>query len=187
MNRMFGASRSPGFTLIELMMVLAISAVLLLLAAPGMRGLVDSNRIRTETHRLMSALNLARSEAILRNSPVSLCPSSFAATGVARCNGVYSDGWIIFLNPDKDRNVDALTDEVIMAFEAFPKGYTLTNRAGDIPASEVINYLPDGSSRRNRTLMICPPRGSTVQSRSIVMNIVGRPRAESGGAQCPAV
>jgi len=78
-----------GVTLIELMIVLAIIAITLLMAVPSMQSLVHSNQLRTQATRLMTAMNLVRSEAIARNLPVSMCPSSLAITGEAICTSAY--------------------------------------------------------------------------------------------------
>ena len=184
MDRMSLQSPLSGFTLLELMIVLVVLAVLLVAGVPSMQTLLHRNRLRTEAGRLLAAINMARSEAVMRNSPVSICPSSMTDSGAAICSGIYADGWIVFSNPGKDRVVDPDTDEVLRVFAGLPTGYTLTNRAGTRNALELINYLPDGSSRRNRTLLICPHRRSTVAPLSIVINIVGRPRLARNWGQC---
>ncbi|MFT5709774.1 MAG: type IV fimbrial biogenesis protein FimT [Halioglobus sp.] len=175
---------TTGFTLIELMAVLAVLAITLSLAVPGMQRTVSNTRLRAEANRLLSALNLARSEAIGRNGLVSVCPSSFASDGVARCSRSYADGWIVFTNRDKDRVVDEGSDEIIRVFSGLPSGYSLTNKAGTIDAYELISYYPDGSSRKNRTLMICPAGAYSAASWSVVMNLVGRPRIAKGWGEC---
>jgi len=175
-----------GLTLVELMVVLVVLAATLSAGAPSMQKMLHKNRVRSEASRLLSAINLARSEAVMRNLPVSMCPSTMAVTGEPVCSGVYSGGWIVFSNADKDRVVDAGTDEVLKVFEGLPRGYTLTNRAGTRAALELINYLPDGSSHRNRTLLVCSPAGAPVQPLSIVINIVGRPRLARDWGECPA-
>lgn len=174
-----------GLTLIELMLALVVLAILAAATAPSMRGLLQGNQLRLESHRLLAALNLARSEAILRNAPVSLCPSSMATTGVAECAGSYEDGWLVYTNADRDKVVDAGTDEVIRVFEGMSTGYRLTNRTGTRTAFELIHYLPDGSSRSNRTLLFCPPPPVSAPSRSIIVNGVGRARLVTGGTPCP--
>lgn len=186
MDRKLPGRGSRGLTLIELMITLAILAAVLALGAPPMQGLVHGTRLRAETQRLVTAINLARSEAISRNMPVSLCPSPMAAGGDASCAGEYAGGWIIFANPDRDRQVDDGKGQVIQAFEPIPPGYTLTNRAGTRAASELITYLPDGTSRRNRTLLLCPPAGWKAEPWGVVLNRVGRARLSRGEGTCPA-
>ncbi len=176
----------PGLTLIELMIVLLILSVTVALAAPPMRGLIYRTTVDTEINRLMASVNLVRSEAIERNQPVTMCPSRMAETGVASCSGAFSDGWIIFSNRNRDSVIDA-EDEVIQVFEGLPTGYTLTNRKGTIPAQERITYLSTGSSWRNRTLLVCAPDRREASSKSLVMNIVGRPRITRNWGTCPLI
>jgi len=184
MYKNYLSEHSGGFTLIELMAVVSILAITIAIAVPAMQKTLDGTRMRTEASRLMLAINLARSEAIGRNQPVSMCPSSFASGGAPRCTGSYADGWIVFTNRDRDRVVDSGSDEIVRVFEGLPEGFALTNRASTRDAFELISYFPDGTSRRNRTLMLCSPRGSQLPSWSIVMNMVGRPRIARGWGNC---
>jgi type IV fimbrial biogenesis protein FimT len=180
-----------GFTLIELMMVLVVLAITLSVAIPMFVQLLHTNQLRQEAHRLLETINLARSEAVKRNVPVSICPSDMAVTGEAVCTGTYAGGWIVFSNADKDKVVDAPADQVLQVFGGLPRGYQLTNRSGTRAAFELINYLPDGSSHSNRTLLVCPPphatTNATTMSLSIVINIVGRARLAREWGECPVV
>ncbi len=182
MKRISSKPRVCGLTLIELLIALVILVITISVATPTLQGLICANRLRTTTDRLLVAINLARSEAVNRNTPVSLCPSTMASTGVALCAGSLAEGWIVFTNQDRDAAVDASTDEVIRAFEGIPPGYSLTNLAGTRAITDTITYLPDGSSRRNRTLLLCPPAGSAVEPWRVVLNLVGRARAARSGS-----
>lgn len=175
---------TDGFTLIELMLVVAVLGITVLIAAPSFQRAIHSNQLRTETSRLLSAINLARSEAISRNTIVSLCPSTYVTDGVASCSKTYADGWIVFTNGDRDRVVDQGSDKIVKAFEGLPQGYSLTNKSASRDAFELISYRPDGSSRRNMTLLICSPRDWSIPSWSVVLNIVGRPRVARAWGQC---
>ena len=187
MDRMSLLGRVSGLTLIELLITLVVLATTLSVVTPPFQSILHNNRLRVETTRFLGAINLARSEAVMRNLPVSLCPSAMAVTGQAECSGTYAGGWIVFANADKDRVVDIGTDEVLRVFEALPASYHVTNRSGTRAAFELLNYLPDGTAHSNRTLKFCPPRRSTRQSLSIVINIVGRARLLGGWDECPNV
>ncbi|CAA0097218.1 Uncharacterised protein [Halioglobus japonicus] len=177
---------AKGFTLVELMIVVVVLATLLSVGLPLMRGQLATGRLQSETARFLGAINLARSEAVMRNLPVSICPSAMAQTGIAECSGIYASGWIVFANADRDKIVDAGEDEVLQVFEGLPPGYHLTNRSGTLDAFKLINYLPDGSSHSPRTFLFCPPQYSKVSPLSIVMNIVGRARLVEDWGECPA-
>ena len=185
MDRMSLLDPVKGLTLVELMIVLVVLAATLSAGAPSMQNMLHKNRVRSEASRMLAAINLARSEAVMRNLPVSMCPSAMSLTGEPLCSGIFSGGWIVFSNADKDGVVDAGTDEVLKVFAGLPRGYTLTNRAGTKAALELIHYLPDGSSHRNRTLLFCSPAGASVHALSIVVNIVGRPRLARDWGECP--
>jgi type IV fimbrial biogenesis protein FimT len=64
------AARAGGFTLIELMVVVAIIAITASLAAPAFRGMVANYRVRNGAESIVNGLNQARAEAIRRNTPV---------------------------------------------------------------------------------------------------------------------
>ncbi|MFB1487585.1 MULTISPECIES: GspH/FimT family pseudopilin [unclassified Thiocapsa] len=97
-----------GFTLLELMVTVAIAAILLTLGVPSFRDLVQNNRAATQVNALVTALSLARSEAVRRGQHVSICPSTDQET----CTGGddWDDGWIVF--------VDDETSEVLRVEEA---------------------------------------------------------------------
>ena len=185
MDRMSPRGPASGLTLIELMIVLLVLAITLSVGTPLLQNLLHGNRLRAESSRFLGAINLARSEAVMRNQPVSICPSAMAVTGEATCTGVYGAGWIVFTNADKDKVVDTGTDEVLQVFEGLPPEYRVTNRSGTRAAFKLINYLPDGVSHSNRTLLFCPPPRTRVPSLSIVINIVGRARLAEGRGECP--
>ena len=110
---------------------MSIIAVGLALSAEPLRDLRDRNRLSGEVARFQESLRLARTEAVMRNIAVSLCPSHMASSGAPVCNGDYGEGWIVFSNADRDRNVDAEDDEVLRIFEGLPPGFRVTRGGSD--------------------------------------------------------
>src|SRR5215470_12089665 len=89
--------RASGFSVMELMVTLSIVAILVALATPSFRNFTSSNRVTTVNNDLVTALNLARSEAARRSTPVTVCASADGDTCGA--NTDWASGWIVFQNP----------------------------------------------------------------------------------------
>lgn len=183
MDRMSTSGPDRGLTLIELLIALLVFCAILTLASPLLGSLLANNRLEAESKRLLGALRLARSEAVHGNTVVSVCPALVGEGGEPRCAGSYSDGWIVFSNSDRDGQVQTATDRVLGVFAGLPPGYRVANRQDTRVVSSQINYLPDGTTHRNLTLQICPPRGD-VASLSIVLNLVGRARLQRDWGTC---
>jgi type IV fimbrial biogenesis protein FimT len=100
-----GIANASGFTMIELMMTVAIGAIVLVLAVPSFRYVTNANRIAAEINGLLGDLQFARSEAIKEGRTVTVCVSS-NGTG---CTGgtAWQNGWIVFSDPVNFGVVDA--------------------------------------------------------------------------------
>ena len=82
-----------GFTLLELLVTIAVAAVLLAIAIPSYLGMVQRNTIAANANDLVGDFNYARSEAVARGRPVHVCQSNDQSS----CgNGNWDQGWIIF-------------------------------------------------------------------------------------------
>ena len=173
--------RYAGFTLIELMITVAIAAIVMAIGIPSFRETINQNRLTTATNELVGALNLARSEAIKRGVRVTLCPSSGAD-----CEAVgYEKGWIVFTDLNNNAKVND-AETVIRIFEKLPEGMSLT---GNENVDTYISYTGDGVSRLNGgafqtgTLTVC----KNGKARKIVLSSPGRLRTESNPTDvtCP--
>lgn len=78
-----GSLRQGGFTLIELMVTIAVLAVVLAIAVPSFQGITNRNRLTAITNEVVAAVQLTRMEAIRRNERVVMCPTTNGTT----CNG----------------------------------------------------------------------------------------------------
>ena len=106
-------NREHAFTIIELMITLALAVTLLALGVPAMQDMLRNNRMVDQTNTLVSDIQLGRSEAIKRNSRVVICQSNDLATPA--CGGtsqVWSTGWLVFADDNANSTFEAGTDPV---------------------------------------------------------------------------
>jgi type IV fimbrial biogenesis protein FimT len=86
---------TSGFTLIELMIAMAVLALIIAIGVPSFEAQIRNNRSAAQAENLVIALNFARSEAVKRARRVSVC----ASTNGTSCNAAdWKDGWIVFLD-----------------------------------------------------------------------------------------
>lgn len=100
---------SKGFTLLELMVTVAVMAIMAALAFPSFQGTLRSNRMATTSNELIAALSLARSEAIKNTRGAGVCASSVGTS----CDGAsWAGGWMVF--GDTNRNGSFDTNEPVL-------------------------------------------------------------------------
>ena len=108
--------RYSGFTLVELMITVAVMGIIAFMGVPALQSLVENNRVATHTNRLVSSIHLARSEAIKRNEDVTLCP---LGSGM-NCGQDWSKGWQVVTADEVIQVVDA-TDQLVDIPSAPPR------------------------------------------------------------------
>jgi len=149
-NKMLIQKGNQGFTLVELIITLAIAAILMSLAVPSFNTTIKNNRLTTQANELISSINYARSEAIRRGASVSLTSASVN----------WHTGWVIADN-------DGTT---IRNHEAFDSGSSLVGSAA------TVTYRGTGfiSAAAAITYTLCDDRtGET--GRTITISLTGRP------------
>lgn len=100
--------KQQGFTLIEMLVTISIATILTSIAVPSFTKMVERNRISSGTNEFLSALILARSEAVKRSQSVSVCVSNAAQTACDNTLNDYAKGWIVFT----DCNGDGVLNDV---------------------------------------------------------------------------
>ncbi|MBN8766997.1 MAG: GspH/FimT family pseudopilin [Thiobacillus sp.] len=161
-----------GFTLIELLVTLAVAAILLTVAVPNYQMFVMNSRMTTQANDLITALNMARSEAVKRAANVMVC------TGIGCPGNVsWTQGWII---------ADAAGNPI-------RKQQALSGASTVTPGTDVANTITFTSNGRttisttatvaSTTLTLCPPVPAIVQGRAIQIERTGRTRVSA--VACP--
>ena len=166
-----------GLTLVELLVAIAVLGILLGIGVPALGQFAADSRLTSTTNRLVSALHLARSEAVRRNARVTLCPS---ADGVfCAAEGDWDQGWIIFVD-GFGTGARAVGDPILAVGEGATHGVTVT---GNNPVKRYVSYVGLGATRRANgslqmgTLTLC----AGMQGRRVIISRTGRLRQEHGG------
>jgi type IV fimbrial biogenesis protein FimT len=126
-----------GFTLIELMVTVAVIAILAVVAIPNLRDLVHNNRLRAASNELVASLQAARMEAVRLNTPAQVCRSADGATCIGS-NGNWA-GWVVLADLDKNGTAD-----IVRTGTFNPSVLIATSPAVDDGA---ITFGPDGLAR----------------------------------------
>ncbi len=106
-----------GFTLTEMIVVMAIVAILLGIAIPSYKYLTTSYRMSAEMNNLVGDLQFARGEALKEGNAVTVCISSDGATCTGGAN--WNQGWIVFSDLNSSYAVDNANDRVLKVQAAF--------------------------------------------------------------------
>jgi type IV fimbrial biogenesis protein FimT len=137
--------RQTGFNLLELMVTITVFAILLGVGIPSFMETMRANRLTTVVNQLVTALNIARSEAAKRGYGVSVCASNAAHT-CALSVSWDTGGWIVFTDDTSTGGVagafDVGTDAVLQVYDPPPAGFTVTPT--NPAALTYLRYLPNG-------------------------------------------
>lgn len=194
-----------GFTLIELMITLAIVGILLTVGGPSLSSFMQGNQLIASTNELISALHVARSEAIKLNTRVSICESSNGTACAA--TGSWKNGWIVFVdgngaNPGDLVNTGsactaANTDCLLRVHDAVND--TLLSVAAVNAANTNISSFTFSSrglpkavngTAQSGTFSLCTfdSSNNVINSRAVILSLSGRVRVSDNQAviSCPA-
>jgi type IV fimbrial biogenesis protein FimT len=184
-----------GFTLIELMVTLAVAAVVLTLGVPSFQDMMRNNRLTTYANAMISDLNFARSEAIKGGGGI----NGKLRVTMRKSGANWEQGWDVFLdyptpidcnpnvsgacdygvNGSLDVDGDGKIDEIVLRQrEALAANYTLRGNNNFI---NYISYQSNGRSNNFGSFVVCDNRdGNNLPekntSRLVIVNKTGRVR-----------
>ena len=140
-----GPARISGFSLIEVVIVLAIVAIIGALGAPSFDQFLRSSKISATTNDLVGALYAARSEAITRGVNTVVCPSdnSQAVDAVCGAGAVWTAGFIAFVDDNGNGTREPGAEDILVQVEQLTTGFELTP---DAVYSDRVYFSNDGSS-----------------------------------------
>jgi type IV fimbrial biogenesis protein FimT len=169
-----GPLPARGLTLVELLVTVSIAAILLALAAPTFSRFVAGTQLTSRTNDLVAALNLARSEAVLRGQVISL--------GSADGSLNYETGWSVFTDANADgvRAAPATSSDGLLLKDtaAAPGGTKVTRvvRGGAAP-----NFTFSDSSAADRGRVSFNGRGANAAAASAFFRVCDSAQRSIGG------
>ncbi|MCH4564496.1 GspH/FimT family pseudopilin [Halomonas sp. EGI 63088] len=167
-------SRQRGLTLIELVVAIAVLAILVTWAIPGFQSLTARNEVAAEVLRLKTALAVARNTAVTRGTAISICASPGPTYDTCAFDD-WDHDWVIVEGEVTGSSLAGVT--VLRVLEASDKVQVNFNR-DDRP----VRFSAMGWSQGyNGTFNVCGGHGS---STSIVLNNTGRVRATAAPPSC---
>ena len=168
-----------GFTIIELMITVAMASILLAIAVPSFNQMVVSGRLTAQSNEMVAAISLARSEAIKRNANVTLCRAADNSTACVTATGAWRN-WII----------RTTAGTVVRQGNVNTFGGTLAMRS--TLANDQVVFGPDGLARTggamvaDHTITVCSQRNIDRNVRRITLGRGSRMSTASRTEACTA-
>lgn len=173
-------SRAGGFTLIELMVALAVLAILTTIATPSFVSFLRNSELTSFTNKLVAAINTARSEAMKTGRNAYVIPASDSS---------WSKGWRVFIDLNGNASFDEGTDLTVLT-ERAPPAYLQIAGTNDAGASApYLSFggtgyarVKSGSSNTANAVMTIKRNDASqaaadAETRRVIVAITGRVRA----------
>ena len=159
---------AAGFTLIELMITIAIIGIVALFGIPAFSDFILNNRIRGQTSDFVVQLTHARLEAMRTATRVTVCPGT--ASGCAGTH--WENGWVVFVDASNPGVKDS-EDTVLGIGSALDGGNTLRSTA----FSPFISFRHNGEANLPGSFALCDSRGYGDKAQAITVSTTGRIKA----------
>lgn len=167
-----------GFTLVELLITLAVVAIMLGIGVPSFQETIVRNRLMTQTNDILTAVNLARSEAVKRNRTVTLCRADDASATACAGTGTW-EHWIILAGADN-----------VVRRGSPPRFGNSMSVTSSLPGGE-LRLSPDGLARTSagslanaQTITVCATNGPAENRRQVVLGAGSRLSVTKSSGAC---
>lgn len=172
-----------AFTLVELLVTMAVFGILAVAAIPAFNNYVTNNRLFTDSNMLITSLNVARNEAVKRGTTVSVCRSA-DGTSCATDTSSWEKGWIVFVNSNNDVPAKVDGGELIIFVNGALNGGEAISASATF--DKYITFQPTGISSATGQFVLCDNAATTATARTITVSRSGKPSLATGGNTCTA-
>ena len=174
---------NSGFTMIELLVTVAIIGILASIAVPGMQGYLARSRLDRVVSNLQADAAYARGEALRRQRTVSICPAEIKPnmSGDISCNGGdWNQGWVVFSDPTTGvvGVIENQTD--VLRVREGATGAVVNPQSGTLVGAASIQFVPSGTASVAGVIRVCPAG----LSRGMDVNLSRGGRTSRAGADC---
>lgn len=156
-------SNQKGMTLMEMLISLAIIAILLTVVAPAVQSVLQSNRVTADVNNISAVARQARFTAINERANVILCPT----LNYTSCSGSWGSAKMIFIDDNDNGNRD--TDERLVASaDPLSQSNTISGISGSLL------FYANGGIEKNAEIVVCASGGDAKTASAIMMSMYGR-------------
>lgn len=172
----FADMKNAGFTLMELMIAIALGVILLGIGIPSLSNLLGSNNLATQEKSLLNHLNYARQQAISNQQTVTLCLTTTSGTAEGCVTGG-ATRLLVFIDSNSDQKLNS-SETTLTASPEFPAELAISADA------QALRFTPDGTITSDSEVIfsLCVSGEKGVQ---IEVMPAGRAHSQASGAVCP--
>ena len=156
-------SKQTGLTLLEMLVAVAVLAIILTTVAPGIQNILIKNRITADLNNLSAVAQRARFTAVDEQTNVVLCPTA----NYTACTNNWRDAKMVFIdvngNSTRDNN-----EELIVASDPLNAANTVYGISGSLVFNE------QGGIDNAATITLCPNGGDTDYASALLLSLYGR-------------
>ncbi|GLQ49686.1 GspH/FimT family pseudopilin [Dyella flava] len=174
-----------GFTAVELMVTIAVAAIITVIALPNLQTFIENSRRDSIVNDIVGALNYARSEALNLNQGTYVCPGTTVPTGTTCPGGSWSTGWEVITTASGGTVANQLATHSLSSASTTPAVAVVNGSTSFVFNSNgTVTLTGITGTGGEEVLVVCDSRGSSY-ARAVEINTAGYVQSSSQVGQTP--